>query len=101
VKELEETQRGIKKINPKVMNMIDKWVFFLQYMVFWWRILQGSKRRKPIWKKNIAIVEKDKVKIDETIESIDRQKRDALQTTKNTEPFFSFLGISERSLQSF
>ena len=32
-------------------------------------------------KKNIATVEKDKVKIDETIESIDRHKRDELQTT--------------------
>ena len=30
VKELEETQRGMKKkVNPKVMNMIDKWGFFL------------------------------------------------------------------------
>ena len=30
VKELEEIQRGMKKkINPKVMNMIDKWVFFV------------------------------------------------------------------------
>ena len=37
VKELEENQRGMKKkINPKVMNMIDKWVvcLFLQRMVF-------------------------------------------------------------------
>lgn len=37
VKELEENQRGMKrKINPKVMNMIDKCVVFLfsQHMVF-------------------------------------------------------------------
>lgn len=37
VKELEENQRGMKrKINPKVMNMIDKWVVILfpLYMVF-------------------------------------------------------------------
>jgi len=65
VKELEENQRGMKrKINPKVMNMIDK-----------------VEKKEADLKKNIAIVEKDKVKIDETIESIDRHKRDALQTT--------------------
>ncbi|KAF8803977.1 condensin complex subunit SMC2 [Phlegmacium glaucopus] len=65
VKELEENQRGMKrKINPKVMNMIDK-----------------VEKKEADLKKNIATVEKDKVKIDETIESIDRHKRDALQTT--------------------
>lgn len=28
--QLEESQKGMKKkVNPKVMNMIDKWVFFV------------------------------------------------------------------------
>ena len=50
VKELEENQRGMKKkINPKVMNMIDKWVVFC-FCSEWYsdRFLQGLKRRKPI-----------------------------------------------------
>lgn len=33
MKELEENQRGMKrKINPKVMNMIDKWVILFPRM---------------------------------------------------------------------
>jgi structural maintenance of chromosome 2 len=81
VKELEETQRGIKKINPKVTNVIDKWVFFFAVYGILMEDLTRVEKKEADLKKNIAIVEKDKVKIDETIESIDRQKRDALQTT--------------------
>ena len=56
MKELEENQRGMKKkVNPKVMNMIDKWVvivFFFFFFFFCVRyserlFFQGSKRRKP------------------------------------------------------
>lgn len=39
------------------------------------------EKKEADLKKNISTVEKDKVKIDETIESIDRHKRDALQKT--------------------
>ena len=84
MKELEEIQRGMKKkINPKVMNMIDKLsCFFYTVHGFLMEVdLTRVEKKEADLKKNIAIVEKDKVKIDETIESIDRHKRDALQTT--------------------
>ena len=44
MKELEENQRGMKKkVNPKVMNMIDKWVvivFFFFFFFFAYGILK-------------------------------------------------------------
>ncbi|KAF8151802.1 condensin complex subunit SMC2 [Crassisporium funariophilum] len=63
--ELEEVQKGLKKkINPKVMNTIDH-----------------VEKRETALKKNMTTVEKDKEKIEETIEELDRYKRDALQKT--------------------
>lgn len=39
------------------------------------------EKREAELKKNMSIVEKDKEKIEETIEELDRYKRDALQKT--------------------
>ncbi|THH05591.1 hypothetical protein EW145_g4689 [Phellinidium pouzarii] len=64
-RELEEQQKGMKKkINPKVLNMID-----------------SVEKRESALKKMLATVLKDKEKIEETIEELDRYKRDALQKT--------------------
>ncbi|GLB42839.1 putative condensin complex subunit SMC2 [Lyophyllum shimeji] len=64
-KELEESQKGMKKkVNPKVMNMID-----------------NVEKRELDLQKMLSTVMKDKEKIEETIEELDRYKRDALQKT--------------------
>ncbi|KAF8489517.1 condensin complex subunit SMC2 [Russula emetica] len=64
-RELEEQQRGMKKkVNPKVMNMIDT-----------------VEKREASLKKMLGTVLKDKEKIEQTIEELDRYKRDALKTT--------------------
>ncbi|KAG2043992.1 condensin complex subunit SMC2 [Suillus americanus] len=63
--ELEEKQKGMKKkVNPKVMNMIDI-----------------VEKKELDLKKMLATVLKDKEKIEDTIEELDRYKRDALQKT--------------------
>ncbi|THH15903.1 hypothetical protein EW146_g4642 [Bondarzewia mesenterica] len=63
--ELEEQQRGMKKkVNPKVINMID-----------------SVEKREAALKKMLTTVLKDKEKIEQTIEELDRYKRDALQKT--------------------
>ncbi|KAH8113153.1 condensin complex subunit SMC2 [Phellopilus nigrolimitatus] len=64
-RELEEQQKGMKKkINPKVLNMID-----------------SVEKREAALKKMMSTVLKDKEKIEATIEELDRYKRDALQKT--------------------
>ncbi|KAG5730192.1 Structural maintenance of chromosomes protein 2 [Termitomyces sp. T112] len=64
-KELEESQKDMKKkVNPKVMNMID-----------------NVEKRESDLQKMLSTVMKDKEKIEETIEELDRYKRDALQKT--------------------
>ncbi|KAF8059920.1 condensin complex subunit SMC2 [Lyophyllum atratum] len=64
-KGLEESQKGMKKkVNPKVMNMID-----------------NVEKRELDLQKMLATVQKDKEKIEETIDELDRYKRDALQKT--------------------
>ncbi|KAG9312704.1 condensin complex subunit SMC2 [Chiua virens] len=63
--ELENRQRGMKKkVNPKVMNMIET-----------------VEKKETELKKMMATVLKDKQKIEETIAELDRYKRDALQKT--------------------
>ncbi|TFK71416.1 condensin complex subunit SMC2 [Pluteus cervinus] len=63
--ELESSQRGMKKkINPKVLSMID-----------------NVEKRDAGLRKMMATVLKDKEKIEGTIEELDRYKRDALQKT--------------------
>ncbi|KAF8966105.1 condensin complex subunit SMC2 [Flammula alnicola] len=69
--ELAAAQDGLKKkINPKVMNMIDRSDRCVQCRE------EGNGPQE-----NMATVEKDKEKIEETIEELDRYKRDALQKT--------------------
>ncbi|KAL9936516.1 hypothetical protein V8E36_004584 [Tilletia maclaganii] len=64
-KKLEEQQAGMKKkINPKVLNMID-----------------SVEKKETSLKTMMSTVLKDKSKIEETIEELDRYKRDALQRT--------------------
>ncbi|KAG5635609.1 hypothetical protein H0H81_010647, partial [Sphagnurus paluster] len=64
-RELEESQKGLKKkVNPKVMNMID-----------------NVEKRETDLQKMLATVMKDKEKIEDTIAELDRYKRDALQKT--------------------
>lgn len=63
--QLEESQKGMKKkVNPKVMNMIE-----------------NVEKREDDLKRMLTTVMKDKEKIEETIEELDRYKRDALQKT--------------------
>ncbi|KAH9475267.1 Structural maintenance of chromosomes protein 2 [Psilocybe cubensis] len=63
--ELQAMHDGLKKkVNTKVMNMID-----------------SVEKKETDLKKNMAIVNEDKTKIEETIEELDRYKRDALQKT--------------------
>ncbi|KAG6816223.1 hypothetical protein H0H87_007594 [Tephrocybe sp. NHM501043] len=64
-KKLESEQNNMKKkVNPKVMNMID-----------------NVEKREAELQKMLSTVMKDKEKIEETIEELDRYKRDALQKT--------------------
>ncbi|TCD71064.1 Structural maintenance of chromosomes protein 2 [Steccherinum ochraceum] len=64
-RELEAKQKGMKKkINPKVINMID-----------------SVEKKEASLKKMLATVLKDKEKIEQTIEELDRYKRDALEKT--------------------
>ncbi|KAH8105378.1 condensin complex subunit SMC2 [Cristinia sonorae] len=66
-RELEAQQKGMKKkINPKVMNMID-----------------SVEKKEAGLKKMLATVLKDKEKIEQTIEELDRYKLDALEKTWN------------------
>ncbi|KAG6336423.1 hypothetical protein ID866_2666 [Astraeus odoratus] len=63
--ELEERQTGTKKkVNPKVMNMIDT-----------------VEKKETEVKKMLSTVLKDKEKIEATIEELDRYKRDTLEKT--------------------
>ncbi|KAL4076571.1 RecF/RecN/SMC [Scleroderma yunnanense] len=63
--ELEEKQRGSKKkVNPKVMNMIDT-----------------VEKKETEVKRMLQTVLKDKEKIEATIDELDRYKRDALEKT--------------------
>ncbi|KAJ2936738.1 hypothetical protein H1R20_g347, partial [Candolleomyces eurysporus] len=64
-KELQEAQNGMKKkVNPKVMNVIEP-----------------VEKREGELVKNLQTVNKDKEKIEETIAELDRYKRDALEKT--------------------
>ncbi|KDQ59585.1 hypothetical protein JAAARDRAFT_33164 [Jaapia argillacea MUCL 33604] len=64
-RDLEERQKGMKKkVNPKVVTMID-----------------DVEKREVALKKMLATVLKDKEKIEATIEELDRYKRDALEKT--------------------
>lgn len=64
-KKLEEQHSGLKKkVNPKVLNMID-----------------SVEKKESELKTMLSTVLGDKSKIEETIEELDRYKRDALHTT--------------------
>jgi len=73
-----------KKVNPKVMNMIDTCVLdFLSSPSALTRAvdLPSVEKREASLKKMLGTVLKDKEKIEQTIEELDRYKRDALKTT--------------------
>nr|WJN25076.1 condensin complex subunit [Moesziomyces parantarcticus] len=64
-KKLEETQQGMrKKVNPKVLSMIE-----------------GVEKKESTLKTMLSTVLKDKGKIEDTITELDRYKRDALHNT--------------------
>ena len=64
-KKLEEQQQGMrKKVNPKVMNMID-----------------SVEKKESALTNMLSTVLKDKDKIEDTIQELDRYKKDALHTT--------------------
>ncbi|KZT03117.1 condensin complex subunit SMC2 [Laetiporus sulphureus 93-53] len=64
-RDLEAQQKGMKKkVNPKVINMIDT-----------------VEKKEASLKKMLATVLKDKEKIEQTIEELDRYKLDALEKT--------------------
>ena len=84
-RELEEQQRGMKrKVNPKVMNMIDTYVPALCRPLMDCanlNYLRRVEKHEASLKKMLGTVLKDKEKIEQTIEELDRYKRDALKTT--------------------
>jgi structural maintenance of chromosome 2 len=84
-RELEEQQRGMKKkVNPKVMNMIDTWVLFpcpTLRAPNTNSLFSSVEKREASLKKMLGTVLKDKEKIEQTIEELDRYKRDALKKT--------------------
>ena len=84
-RELEEQQRGMKrKVNPKVMNMIDTYVPALcQPLIDCANLnyLCRVEKHKASLKKMLGTVLKDKEKIKQTIEELDWYKRDALKMT--------------------
>jgi hypothetical protein len=44
--QLEESQKGMKKkVNPKVMNMIDKWVVFVRFYAYVLTFMRVALRR--------------------------------------------------------
>ncbi len=81
--ELEASTKGMKKkINPKVMSMIDRYFFCINKRFLALKCSPSSVEKKEVeLKKNMAIVEKDKLKIEETIAELDRYKREALEKT--------------------
>jgi structural maintenance of chromosome 2 len=73
-----------KKVDPKVMNMIDMCV--LPAPAFSERPNAGHffssvEKREASLKKMLGTVLKDKEKTEQTIKGLDRYKRDALKTT--------------------
>jgi structural maintenance of chromosome 2 len=65
LKNISERFQGMrKKINPKVMNMID-----------------NVEKKEAALKRNMKTVIKDKIKIEETIVELDRYKKEALKNT--------------------
>lgn len=84
--ELEDSQKGMKKkVNPKVLNMIEKQASSsLSYpcvSLILTSISRSVEKREDELQKMLSTVMKDKEKIEETIEELDRYKRDALQKT--------------------
>ena len=64
-KQLDEQQSGLKRrVNPRVMNMID-----------------NVEKKDASLQHMLSTVLRDKSKIEQTIEELDRYKKDALQTT--------------------
>lgn len=82
-RELEDQLRGLKKnINPKVMGMIETcadWIFWCFSCCS--RILPSVEKKEADLLKMLATVMKDREKIEETIDELERHKRKALQTT--------------------
>lgn len=70
-----------KKINPKVINMIEGYVSpdFRDCIIY--RCRFSVVTREESLKKMLNQVQKDKKKIEETVDELDRYKRDALQKT--------------------
>lgn len=80
-RELEDSQKGMKKkVNPKVINMIDRFVFDL-FVWFMLKFIDSVEKKEASLTKMLSQVLGDKEKIEETIEELDRYKRDALQKT--------------------
>ena len=78
---LEATQKSMKKkVNPKVMSMIDRWVIFYLELSDAHRRYSVEKRELELLK-HIETVQEDRQKIVDTIEELDRYKRDALNKT--------------------
>lgn len=82
-RELEELQKGMKKkVNPKVLNMIDTWVLPLFDCVFpIYNPISRVEKKEAELKKNLQTVLRDKTKIEETIEQLDVLKLEALENT--------------------
>jgi len=78
-----------KKVNPKVMNTIDACVLdfnspclcHISSKLKLLLDLYSVEKREASLKKMLGTVLKDKEKIEQTIEELDRYKRDALKTT--------------------
>jgi structural maintenance of chromosome 2 len=76
-RELEDAQKGMK--NPKVINMIDRWVQCRNRGGMLLRLVISVEKEEVALTKMLSTVLKDKEKIEETIEELDQYKWDALQ----------------------
>lgn len=81
--DLEKSQEAIKKkLNPKVMNMIEKCVVSAsRYTPSLIVPVFSLEKREGGLQKMLSTVLKDKGKIEATIENLDKHKREALQKT--------------------
>lgn len=90
MEELQSRQQSQKKkINPKVLNMIEKWGHLDAQMLVQsranaqynaWITHSVEKKEKELVKMHSQVL-KDKLKIEETINKLIDHKRDALQKT--------------------
>lgn len=81
-KKLEDEQKGMKKkVNERAIGVIEECAFSERLLILCSFSSRRVEKREKALTKMLSTVLKDKEKIEETIEELDRYKRDALQKT--------------------